>query len=110
MDCTFSDNPALSPTGQVYGGRIEAKPIAILTKSQNALFNRCNFNLAGDMTLPMSTDVIYSDCTMTQRSPMQSRPGGTYLGRTTISGNANLTGSHIRGTVTLNGRPLPPTA
>jgi hypothetical protein len=110
MDCTFSDNPALSPTGQVYGGRIEAKPIAILTKSQNALFNRCNFNLAGDMTLPMSTDVIYSDCTMTQRSPMPSRPGGTYLGRTTISGNANLTGSHIRGTVTLNGRPLPPTA
>ncbi len=110
MDCIFSDDPALSPTGQVYGGRIGAKPIAILTKSQNALFNRCNFNLVADMTLPMSTDVIYSDCTMSQRSPMPSRPGGTYLGSTTISGNANLTGSHIRGTVTLNGRPLPPTA
>lgn len=110
LQCTFSDDPALSPTGQVYGGRIRSKPVAILTKNPNVLFNRCNFRLTRDMILPMSgADVIYADCTMTQASPMLSQPVGTYLGSTTITGNADLAGSVIRGTVLLNGRELPRT-
>lgn len=108
LACTFTDNPLESPTRQVFEGRINAKPIAILTKNPNVFFSQCRFNLTHAMVLPMSgPDVIYADCTMSQASPASSRPAGIYLGITTITGNADLTRSIIRGTVILNGRKLP---
>lgn len=110
-DCRFSDDPALSPTGQVFNGRGRSREIAVLPNSPNVLFNRCKFELSNEGILPLSTRAVrYSDCEMSQRSPARSRPRGTYLGVNTLSGNIDLQGSIIRGTVILNGRTVAPTA
>jgi hypothetical protein len=107
-DCTFTDDPRLSPTGKVFLGRGKIRAIAQLNRARNVRFSRCNFRLVGEGVLPESgPEVIYSDCTMSQRSAARSSPRGTYLGTTTIRGNANLTGSVIRGKVTLNGQIVP---
>lgn len=107
VGCFFSDDPRLSPTGTVFIGQRPSRTIAVLTKAQNVAFGHCRFQLVGDAVLPQSTsDVIYSDCQMSQRSPLLSHPAGTYVGTTTISGNADLSGSIIRGIVDLNGREL----
>jgi hypothetical protein len=109
-DCTFSDDPALSPSGEVFLGPLKG-PIAILLKASNARFSRCHFRLSHDGLLPLSqADVIYADCDMSQRSPAPSRPLGTYIGTNVIRGNARLDGSSIRGSVMLNGRALERTA
>jgi hypothetical protein len=108
VGCTFTDDPSLSPTGEVYLGRGSQRTIALLMQGQNVLFSGCHFRLVRDGLLPQSDrGVIYSDCDMSQRSPEPSAPRGTYLGANSISGNARLDGSIIRGTVTLNGRSLP---
>lgn len=103
-DCTFTDDPKLSPTGQVYayrGGIVKLGP-------QDAVeFDRCTFNLVADGVLPWSAKAIYRDCTMRQHSSRRSGPRGTYLGQTTIIGPVDLTGSDIEGRVTVNGRELP---
>ena len=112
VDCTFTDDPRLSPTGKVYLGpaRSKWKPIAVVRNAPNVRFSRCNFRLVADGGLPQSGDrVTYADCTMVQRSRTRSSPRGTYLGATTIRGNADLEGSIIRGKVTLNGKTLPRT-
>jgi hypothetical protein len=107
VDCSFRDDPAMSPTGQVFGGRTRGHPAAFLTRNPNVLFSRCRFKFTHDMVLPTSKpDVIYTDCRMSQASAKPSRPVGTYYGTTTISGNADLEGSVIRGTVILNGTKL----
>lgn len=107
-DCRFLDDPALSPTRIVYGGTGQGQPIAQLPDSSNARFERCDFDLTANAVLPWSTnEVIFADCTMSQRSPVRSYPRGTYLGITTIRGNAELAGSTIDGTVILNGATLP---
>jgi hypothetical protein len=109
-DCTFTDDPRLSPTGKVYLGRGKARTIAAVRNAQNVRFTRCTFRLVGDGLLPESgKGAIYADCTMTQRSPAASFPRGTYIGTTTIRGNPKLEGAVIRGKVTLNGRTLPRT-
>ena len=109
-DCNFRDDPALSPTGEVFGGRGGRAQAAILPKNHNVLFNRCRFTLTHDMTLPLSTPAIrYSDCEMSQRSPVRSRPKGTFLGTNRLNGNIDVRGSVIRGKVILNGRILPRT-
>lgn len=110
LDCTFTDDPRLSPTGKVFLGRGKYRAIAALRNAANVRFSRCNFRLVGEGLLPESAKgVIYADCTMSQRSAAPSFPRGTFLGTTTIQGNANLEGSLIRGKVTLNGRILPRT-
>lgn len=106
-DCTFRDDPALSPTGQVFLSRGSSPWIAIVLNSPNVLFNRCHFLLTGEGVLPLSDGrAIYADCDMSQRSPKPSGPRGIYLGTNSIRGNAHLEGSIIRGQVILNGRPL----
>ncbi|HET7604912.1 MAG TPA: right-handed parallel beta-helix repeat-containing protein [Sphingomicrobium sp.] len=106
LDCTFTDDPALSPTGKVFLPK--GKWIAIILKSPNVRFRRCHFRLIADGVLPLSqSQVIYEDCDMSQRSAAPSGPRGTYLGTTSIRGNAHLEDSIIRGKVTLNGRILP---
>lgn len=110
VDCDFLDDPALAPGGRIYGGENLTRPIADLYSNPNALFDHCRFLLGHDSVLPWSQDVIYRDCTMRQAAPRDSFPRGTYLGTTTIDGRVHLTGSTIRGSVTLNGQPVAPSA
>lgn len=108
VGCEFRDDPALSPTGRVYGGENASRPIADLPANRNAQFDRCTFRLTHDCVLPWSTRLIrYRDCTMSQRAAAQSYPRGTYLGTNRIDGNAILEGSLILGEVILNGRRIP---
>jgi hypothetical protein len=105
--CTFTDDPSLSPTGQVFLAKNGQWIVGLMDPNPNVLFSHCHFRLVGDGVLPFSSkQVIYSDCDMSQRSPQPSSPRGTYLGTNTIRGNARLEGSLIRGSVSLNGRPV----
>ena len=106
FDCTMTDDPALSPTGQVYGGANPDRPLADLSDARNMLFRRCAFLATHAAVLPWSTGAIYADCRMEQSSPKFSFPRGTYLGRTIINGNVNLAYSKIVGEVILNGTRL----
>jgi hypothetical protein len=104
--CTFVDDPAQSPTGEVYNA---ASPIADLSSYANVLFDTCTFTLAHDLVLPWSLYVIYKDVAMSQTSSKQAYPRGTYLGVSRIDGNVDLSGSTINGDVTVNGTLLPRT-
>ncbi len=108
-DCIFRDDPALSPTGRVYGGTNRDRPIADLPSNPNVLFNRCKFLLTHDAVLPWSTRVIYADCVFTQKPERWSFPRGIFVGRNTITGKANLSGSTVRGELVHNGRVIPRT-
>ena len=106
-DCTFRDDPALSPTGEIYGGENTSRPIADLPGNENVLFHRCKFLLTHRSVLPWSVNVIYSDCTLSQRAPAESYPRGTYIGRNTITGRGNIYGSNIVGELIHNGTRIP---
>jgi len=108
--CSFRDDPALSPTRQVYGGGHSSRPIVLLPDQRNVQFDACEFALTHECALPITSEAIYSDCRMSQRSLAPSRPLGTYRGTTTVIGNASLAGATIRGDVILNGRRLARTA
>jgi hypothetical protein len=103
-DCTFRDDPALSPTGEVYGGPNTDRPIADLPDNPNVLFSRCKFLLTHRAVLPWSTNVTYADCVMSQAAPKLSYPRGRYVGRNSITGRAELVGSTIDGELVINGR------
>ena len=106
--CTFTDDPALSPTGQVF---LQNGWIAVVEDGPNVQFSDCRFRLVADGILPRSiSSVIYQDCIMSQRSARPSAPRGTYVGTNLISGNARLDGSIIKGIVRLNGRLVPRTS
>lgn len=106
-DCRFRDDPSLSPTGQVYSEPRRSHSIAVLRRSRNVLFDRCDFRLTQSCTLPWTTaEVIFEDCRMSQRSEIQSYPRGTYRGTNIITGNADIAGSLIRGEVLLNGQRI----
>jgi hypothetical protein len=108
-DCTFRDDPALSPTRQVYGGANESRPIADLPSNRNVLFNRCKFLLTHQAVLPWSVDVIYSDCVLSQKAPATSYPRGLFIGRNVLNGRSDLYGSRVRGELVVNGRRVAPT-
>lgn len=108
FDCRFLDDPKLSPTGQVFGGGNPSRPIADLPNNPNVLFKRCNFNLTHDCVLPWTTNVvIFEDCVMQQRASAMSYPRGTFIGRNTINGNANLYSAKVRGELIMNGKKVP---
>lgn len=107
FNCRFTDDPKLSPTGEIYTGYPKGGPIVNLAVSDNVLFDRCTFDLVGSAALPWSWRAIYRDCTMRQRFPGPGMPKGRYLGHDTISGNVNLYGSMIEGVVIVNGKQLP---
>ena len=104
-DCVFSDDPALSPTGEVY----TISPIADLYNHKNVLLNRCLVRLIANGVLPWSTEAIYQDCTMSQVATGQAYPRGTYIGVNRIDGNVDLYSSKILGDVYVNGRLVPRT-
>lgn len=103
-DCTFRDDPRLSPNDKVYlGGKAEGW-IADLSNSANMLFNRCRFLLTHGGLLPWSWHAIYSDCVMQQKSTSLSYPKGTYIGHSTLTGHVDLYGTTVAGTLVANGR------
>jgi hypothetical protein len=106
-DCTFRDDPALSPTRTVYGGENRDRPIADLPSNLNVLFSRCKFLLTHQAVLPWSTNVTYSDCTLSQRSTTGAYPRGLYVGRNVITGRVGLSGSTVRGELIVNGARVP---
>ena len=109
LDCTFRDDPALSPTGEVYNAKA-LHPIADVPFGQNVLFSRCRFRLTHRAVLPWSAGgVIYADCTMSQVQRKTAYPRGTWLGRSSIVGPVDLYGSDIRGELIVNGRRVPRT-
>jgi len=103
VDCRFTDDPKLSPTGKVYVGN---GPIVNMAVSDHILFDRCDFSLVDAGLLPWSWRAIYRDCTMRQRSPKKGTPKGRYLGRSTIIGNVDLYGAMVEGVLTINGKPV----
>lgn len=105
IHCRFTDDPALSPTGEVYIGK---GPIVDLGVSDNVLFDGCTFRLVGRAALPWSWAAIYRDCTMSQRSPIAGEARGTYLGYTRITGKVDINASTVEGTLIVNGRQIPP--
>lgn len=100
VKCVFTDDPTLAPRGVVNGG-----PLADLSSARNILFDECRFEAAHASVLPWSTHAIYRDCTMTQKSRVQSFPRGHFQGQNTIIGNVDLNSSRIAGTLVVNGRP-----
>lgn len=106
--CSFLDDPALSPTGQLYGGENPSRPIADLPGNRNVLFEGCRFSLTHRAVLPWSVDVIFSNCTMSQRAPVPSYPRGTFTGRNVINGKVDLYGSKVHGVLIVNGKTIPP--
>jgi hypothetical protein len=107
--CSFLDDPALSPTGEVYGGENPSRPIADLPGNPNVLFDRCKFLLTHRSVLPWTVNVvIFKDCVMSQRAPAESYPRGTFVGRNVINGNVVLYSARIRGELILNGKLIPP--
>ena len=110
VDCRFTDEVKLSPTGKVYeGGDGSAGPIVNIAESDNVLFDRCTFDV-WKAALPWSWKAIYRDCTMTGRSSVTSMTKGKFLGRTTINGRVDIYGSMVIGALILNGRLVPPGA
>lgn len=108
VNCDFLDSVALSPTGEIYFGTGARHAIVNAPDAQNVLFQSCRFRMTGDGGLPFTTDVIYSDCEMSQSYPVSATPRGTYLGSNRLRGNIDLTGSDIAGIVILNGQRVAP--
>lgn len=104
VDCDFRDDPALSPTGKIYFGGNIRHPVVNAAAARNVMFERCRFALTHEGGLPFTSQVIYSDCVMSQSYGVRSNPRGTYTGANRITGNADISGSPIRGQVLLNGR------
>ena len=103
-NCLFRDDPALSPTGQVYN-EANLHPIADLPFAQNVLFNRCRFELTHRAVLPWSgNNPIYNDCVMSQVETKLAYPRGTYKGINHIDGPVDLWGSSFLGDVYVNGQ------
>lgn len=103
VQCSFTDDPALSPTGKIYGGTNPDRPLADLSDARNVLFDRCRFR-AVQGVLPWSTGAIYRDCIMAQGTATHGFPRGRFVGTNSITGKVDLYGSTITGVLTVNGR------
>lgn len=101
--CLFTDDPALSPTGLVYGPRVvETVP------ATGTLFDDCDFTLVGAMTLPYTPNgVRYRDCRLSQATATATIMTGTFTGLNVISAPANAVNlansNYVSGIVNLNG-------
>jgi len=107
VDCRFTDDPELSPTGRLYVGGPAGNGIVNMDPSENVQFVNCTFDLVRNGVLPWSWRAVYRDCTMRQASRVPAMTKGKFIGRTVINGPADLYGSMVVGTVILNGKVLP---
>jgi hypothetical protein len=107
VNCTFTDDPRLSPTGEVYLGGRKNYAIVDLSNSKNVRFSRCSFRCVKDGLLPWSWFAIYSDCKMEQKSEERAYPKGKYFGVNSMVGHVDLYGTIVVGSLTLNGKALP---
>jgi hypothetical protein len=103
FDCTFTDDPALSETGQVYLPEGHTGTICDVSVGDNTSFHRCTFRLVRGGLMPWSWRAIYIEVTMTQASPVVAMPKGRYIGTSTIRGPIDPTGIIVDGTLTVNG-------
>jgi hypothetical protein len=111
QSCTFSDDPAQSPTRAVFREGRPDGSLANLSDKQNIRFRACTFNATHGAVLPWSTRAIYDSCTMRQISASQPHPRGTYLGITRITCPnvpVDLYSARLVGQVILNGRQVRP--
>jgi len=107
LQCRFTDDSRLSPTGHLYVGGDAGNGIVNLDPSDNVLFEGCRFDLENDGVLPWTRRAIYQDCIMRQVSRTPAMTKGKYLGRTVIDGPVDLYGSMIVGAVVMNGKRMP---
>lgn len=105
-DCVFRDDPKLTPTGKVYLGGQRNGTIADVSSNRNVLFNRCHFKLTHGGLLPWSWFAIYSDCRMEQTAAQEAYPKGKYLGTNLLTGNVDLYGTTVIGTLVANGKRM----
>ena len=103
--CTFCDDPALSPTGQVCGGFIAD----LGAGDYNVLFDGCHFDVRHKALLPYTAHCIYNNCTMSQTSNEMSFPRGMYTGTNKIDGNVSVAFSKVAGVLIVNGQIIPRT-
>src|SRR6185437_16979144 len=96
-DCTFLDDPKLSPTGKVYLGDKTNYQIADLSGSRNTRFVRCTFNMTHNGLLPWSWFAIYQDCRMSQKAQVPAYPKGKYLGTSIINAKVDMYGTNVIG-------------
>jgi hypothetical protein len=103
-DCTFLDDPKLSPTGTVF---LPQKPHGAIVDNNfavNALYSRCRFRLTHDGLLPWGWRAIYENCTMEQKASTTSFPKGEYRGFNTIKGAVDMYNTKVTGVLVLNGQ------
>lgn len=105
--CTFCDTALSGSPQRVFHGSSDGGPIVDVSTAANVRFSSCTFSLTEEGRLPWSTAAIYENCVMTQRVHVTAYPRGTWLGRSTIRGIADVGGSKIVGTLTINGQSLP---
>jgi hypothetical protein len=104
IDCLFTDDPTLSPTGKVVFQKSRASVLA-----SGVLLDRCRLVMVGDGVLPTSNGTIYRDCTMSQRSSKVAALRGRFEGRNVIKGAVALKNSVVVGDTVLNGNTVPKT-
>lgn len=105
IDCIFSDNPREADVEEVYLAG-PAGPIVNGDRAENVKFNRCVFRLVGNGQLPWTINAIYVDCKMIQRSTEKAYPRGRFKGANSITGNVDINGSKIEGSLIVNGREM----
>jgi hypothetical protein len=103
-NCSFLDDPSLTPTGQVYSA---GDPCVNMAVSDNVLFDGCQFDLKYTSVLPWSWYALYNNCTMNQASAVHAHPAGTYSGVCTINGAVDTYGIVVAGDLTINGQLMP---
>jgi hypothetical protein len=102
----FATTPRLAPPGRFTFAE-NLLTIAELPYSPNARFDQCRFELTHRAVLPWSqSDVIYADCTMSQKSAKKSYPRGTFIGRNRIDADVDLYCSRLLGELMLNGQAV----
>ena len=106
FDCTFTDDPARSPTGIVYLPDGASGTICDVALGANTTFQRCTFRCVAGAMMPWSWRAIYVDCVMSQRSTTVAYPKGRYLGRSTITGPVDLYGTIVDGILVVNGETI----
>jgi hypothetical protein len=107
VDCRFTDDPLLSPTGKLYFGGGPGGAVVNADPSDNVRFIRCRFELRHGGVLPWTRRAIYEDCVMKQISTTVAMTKGKFRGRNIIEGPVDLYGSMIGGSVVLNRRLVP---